>query len=433
MRTRSSVKNKINVITLGCSKNIYDSEVLIGQLKANKKNVVHEKNGNIVVVNTCGFIENAKQESIDVILEQSKNKREGKIDKLYVTGCLSERYKDDLIIQIPEVDEYFGTTDLPNLLKVLNANYKHELVGERILTTPKHYAYLKISEGCNRPCSFCAIPLMRGKHRSVPIENLVFQAKKLASKGVVEIILIAQDLTYYGLDIYKKRSLAKLLKELVKVKGINWIRLHYAFPAGFPMDVLDVIKNNQKICNYLDIPLQHISDDILKSMRRGSNSKKINELIKSFREKIPGIILRTTLIVGYPGESKEDFNLLKEWIKNTKFERLGCFKYSHEEDTYAYNLDDNVSEKVKNERVDQIMKIQSKISLDFNKRCIGKVFNCLIDRKEGPFYIGRTFMDSPDVDNEVLIDATKSYIKIGSFSKVKITDVTNYDLIGEVY
>ena len=433
MRTRSSVKNKINVITLGCSKNIYDSEVLIGQLKANKKNVVHEKNGNIVVINTCGFIENAKQESIDVILEQSKNKREGKIDKLYVTGCLSERYKDDLIIQIPEVDEYFGTTDLPNLLKVLNANYKHELVGERILTTPKHYAYLKISEGCNRPCSFCAIPLMRGKHRSVPIENLVFQAKKLASKGVVEIILIAQDLTYYGLDIYKKRSLAKLLKELVKVKGINWIRLHYAFPAGFPMDVLDVIKNNQKICNYLDIPLQHISDEILKSMRRGSNSKKINELIKSFREKIPGIILRTTLIVGYPGESKEDFNLLKEWIENTKFERLGCFKYSHEEDTYAYNLDDNVSEKVKNERVDQIMKIQSKISLDFNKRCIGKVFNCLIDRKEGPFYIGRTFMDSPDVDNEVLIDATKNYIKIGSFSKVKIIDVTNYDLIGEVY
>ena len=309
MRTRSSVKNKINVITLGCSKNVYDSEVLIGQLKANKKNVVHEKNGNIVVVNTCGFIENAKQESINVILEQSKNKREGKIDKLYVTGCLSERYKNDLIVQIPEVDQYFGTTDLPNLLKVLNANYKHELVGERILTTPNHYAYLKISEGCNRPCSFCAIPLMRGKHKSLPIENLVFQAKKLASKGVVEIILIAQDLTYYGLDIYKKRSLAKLLKELVKVNGIKWIRLHYAFPTGFPMDVLDVIKNNDKICNYLDIPLQHISDNILKSMRRGSNGKKINDLIKSFREKIPGIILRTTIIVGYPGESEKDFNL----------------------------------------------------------------------------------------------------------------------------
>ena len=433
MRTRSSVKNKINVITLGCSKNVYDSEVLIGQLKANKKNVVHEKNGNIVVVNTCGFIENAKQESINVILEQSKNKIEGKIDKLYVTGCLSERYKNDLIVQIPEVDQYFGTTDLPNLLKVLNANYKHELVGERILTTPNHYAYLKISEGCNRPCSFCAIPLMRGKHKSLPIENLVFQAKKLASKGVVEIILIAQDLTYYGLDIYKKRSLAKLLKELVKVKGIKWIRLHYAFPTGFPMDVLDVIKNNDKICNYLDIPLQHISDYILKSMRRGSNGKKINDLIKSFRKKIPGIILRTTLIVGYPGESEEDFDLLKEWIEKTKFERLGCFKYSHEENTYAYSLDDNVSEEVKNQRVDQVMKIQSKISLDFNKRCIGKVFNCLIDRKEGSFYIGRTFMDSPDVDNEVLIDATKNYIKIGSYTKIKITDVTDYDLIGEVY
>ena len=433
MRTRSSVKNKINVITLGCSKNVYDSEVLIGQLKANKKNVVHEKNGNIVVVNTCGFIENAKQESINVILEQSKNKREGKIDKLYVTGCLSERYKNDLIVQIPEVDQYFGTTDLPNLLKVLDANYKHELVGERILTTPNHYAYLKISEGCNRPCSFCAIPLMRGKHKSLPIENLVFQAKKLASKGVVEIILIAQDLTYYGLDIYKKRSLAKLLKELVKVNGIKWIRLHYAFPTGFPMDVLDVIKNNDKICNYLDIPLQHISDYILKSMRRGSNGKKINDLIKSFRKKIPGIILRTTLIVGYPGESEEDFDLLKEWIEKTKFERLGCFKYSHEENTYAYSLDDNVSEEVKNQRVDQVMKIQSKISLDFNKRCIGKVFNCLIDRKEGSFYIGRTFMDSPDVDNEVLIDATKNYIKIGSYTKIKITDVTDYDLIGEVY
>ena len=433
MRTRSSVKNKINVITLGCSKNVYDSEVLIGQLKANKKNVVHEKNGNIVVVNTCGFIENAKQESINVILEQSKNKREGKIDKLYVTGCLSERYKNDLIVQIPEVDQYFGTTDLPNLLKVLDANYKHELVGERILTTPNHYAYLKISEGCNRPCSFCAIPLMRGKHKSLPIENLVFQAKKLASKGVVEIILIAQDLTYYGMDIYKKRSLAKLLKELVKVNGIKWIRLHYAFPTGFPMDVLDVIKNNDKICNYLDIPLQHISDNILKSMRRGSNGKKINDLIKSFREKIPGIILRTTLIVGYPGESEEDFDLLKEWIEKTKFERLGCFKYSHEENTYAYSLDDNVLEEVKNKRVDQVMKIQSKISLDFNKRCIGKVFNCLIDRKEGSFYIGRTFMDSPDVDNEVLIDATKNYIKIGSYTKIKITDVTDYDLIGEVY
>jgi len=309
MRTKSTTINKINIITLGCSKNIYDSEVLMGQLKANKKNVVHEKEGNIVVVNTCGFIDNAKEESINTILEQVKNKKAGNIDKLYVTGCLSERYKVDLIKQIPEVDQYFGTTDLPSLLKVLNANYMHELVGERILTTPKHYAYLKISEGCDRSCSFCAIPLMRGKHRSIPIENLIYQAKMLASEGVVELILIAQDLTSYGLDLYKKRSLTKLLNKLVEIEGIYWIRLHYAFPTGFPLDVIKFMNENDKICNYLDIPLQHISDNVLKSMRRGSNSLKINRLIETFREKVPNIILRTTLIIGYPGESEEDFSL----------------------------------------------------------------------------------------------------------------------------
>ncbi len=432
MRTKSTTINKINIITLGCSKNIYDSEVLMGQLKANKKNVVHEKEGNIVVVNTCGFIDNAKEESINTILEQVKNKKAGNIDKLYVTGCLSERYKVDLIKQIPEVDQYFGTTDLPSLLKVLNANYMHELVGERILTTPKHYAYLKISEGCDRSCSFCAIPLMRGKHRSIPIENLIYQAKMLASEGVVELILIAQDLTSYGLDLYKKRSLTKLLNKLVEIEGIYWIRLHYAFPTGFPLDVIKFMNENDKICNYLDIPLQHISDNVLKSMRRGSNSLKINRLIETFREKVPNIILRTTLIIGYPGESEEDFSLMKEWLNEIKFERLGCFAYSHEENTHAYNYDDDVPEKVKKDRVNQIMNLQSKLSWAFNKKCIGKTFNCLIDRKEGEFYIGRTFMDSPDVDNEVLIDATKNFLKIGSFSKIKIIDATNYDLTGIV-
>ena len=430
MRTRSKKRNKINVITLGCSKNIYDSEIIIKQLEASKKNVVHEEKGNIVVINTCGFINNAKQESIDTILEQIEYKQTGIVDKVYVTGCLSERYKNDLEKEIPDVDQYFGTTDLPQLLKVLEADYKHELVGERILTTPKHYAYLKIAEGCDRPCSFCAIPLMRGKHRSTPIEKLVDQAKNLAKNGVKELILIAQDLTYYGLDLYKERRLAQLLSALSKLDGIEWIRLHYAFPTGFPEDVLEVMRNESKICNYLDIPLQHISDKILKSMRRGTNKEKTNSLIKRFRKLVPGIVLRTTLIVGYPGETDKDFEILKKWVKEMRFERLGCFKYSHEEDTHAYLLKDDVPEELKQKRLNEIMEIQSKIALNNNEKLIGKVFKCLIDRKEGTNFIGRTFMDSPDVDNEVVIDAKKFYVKLGEFVSIRIIGANNYDLVG---
>lgn len=430
MRTRSKKRNKINVITLGCSKNIYDSEIIIKQLEASKKNVVHEEKGNIVVINTCGFINNAKQESIDTILEQIEYKQTGIVDKVYVTGCLSERYKNDLEKEIPDVDQYFGTTDLPQLLKVLEADYKHELVGERILTTPKHYAYLKIAEGCDRPCSFCAIPLMRGKHRSTPIEKLVDQAKNLAKNGVKELILIAQDLTYYGLDLYKERRLAQLLSALSKLDGIEWIRLHYAFPTGFPEDVLEVMRNESKICNYLDIPLQHISDKILKSMRRGTNKEKTTLLIKRFRELVPDIVLRTTLIVGYPGETDKDFEILKKWVKEMRFERLGCFKYSHEEDTHAYLLKDDVPEELKQKRLNEIMEIQSKIALNNNERLVGKVFKCLIDRKEGTNFIGRTFMDSPDVDNEVVIDAKKFYLKLGEFVSIRIIGANNYDLVG---
>ena len=430
MRTKYSKRNVINVITLGCSKNIFDSEVLMGQLKANDKNVVHQERGNIEVINTCGFIDNAKEESVNTILEQIQFKKEGKVDEVYVTGCLSERYKTDLEKEIPQVDAYFGTTDLPQLLKVLGADYKHELIGERMLTTPKYFAYMKIAEGCDRPCSFCAIPLMRGKHNSTPIEELVKQAKHLASDGVKELILIAQDLTYYGLDLYKKRSLADLLRSLVKVEGIEWIRLHYAFPTGFPEDVLEVIREESKICNYLDIPLQHISDSILKSMRRGTSQKKTTSLIKKIREKVPGIILRTTLIVGYPGETEEDFEILKNWVKEMRFERLGCFTYSHEENTYAFKLHDNVPEEVKQERSNIIMDIQSQISWENNQACVGKIFRCLIDRKEGLNFVGRTFMDSPDVDNEVLIDAKKFYLKSGEFVNIKITEATDYDLIG---
>ena len=430
MRTRSKKRNKINVITLGCSKNIYDSEIIIKQLEASKKNVVHEEKGNIVVINTCGFINNAKQESIDTILEQIEYKQTGIVDKVYVTGCLSERYKNDLEKEIPDVDQYFGTTDLPQLLKVLEADYKHELVGERILTTPKHYAYLKIAEGCDRPCSFCAIPLMRGKHRSTPIEKLVDQAKNLAKNGVKELILIAQDLTYYGLDLYKERRLAQLLSALSKLDGIEWIRLHYAFPTGFPEDVLEVMRNESKICNYLDIPLQHISDKILKSMRRGTNKEKTTLLIKRFRELVPDIVLRTTLIVGYPGETDKDFEILKKWVKEMRFERLGCFKYSHEEDTHAYLLKDDVPEELKQKRLNEIMEIQSKIALNNNEKLIGKVFKCLIDRKEGTNFIGRTFMDSPDVDNEVVIDAKKFYVKLGEFVSIRIIGANNYDLVG---
>ncbi len=430
MRTKSLKKNTINVITLGCSKNIYDSEVLMGQLRASGKEVVHEKEGNIVVVNTCGFIDNAKEESVNTILEQIQKKEAGDVDKVYVTGCLSERYKPDLEKEIPQVDQYFGTTDLPQLLKVLEADYQHELVGERILTSPKHYAYMKIAEGCDRPCSFCAIPLMRGKHKSTPIEELVKQAEHLAKEGVKELILIAQDLTYYGLDLYKKRRLADLLIALVKVEGIEWIRLHYAFPTGFPEDVLEVMRDEDKICNYLDIPLQHIADPILKSMRRGTTEAKTTALLQKFREEVPGIVLRTSMIVGYPGETEEDFETLKRWVKTMRFERLGCFTYSHEENTHAHQLEDDVPEEVKQQRSNAIMEIQSQISWEHNQSCVGKTFRCLIDRKEGNHYIGRTFMDSPDVDNEVLIDATKHYLKQGEFIQVLVTEASDYDLIG---
>ena len=430
MRTKSVKKNRINVVTLGCSKNVYDSEVLMGQLRANKKEVVHEEEGNIVVINTCGFIANAKEESVNTILEYVDKKQAGEVDKVFVTGCLSERYKPDLEKEIPNVDEYFGTSDLPNLLKALGADYKHELIGERLTTTPKNYAYLKIAEGCDRPCSFCAIPLMRGKHKSKPIEELVLESQKLASNGVKELILIAQDLTYYGLDLYKKRNLAELLKELSKVEGIEWIRLHYAFPTGFPMDVLEVMKEEPKICKYLDIPLQHISDPILKSMRRGTTKAKTTRLLKDFRQIVPNMAIRTTLIVGYPGETEEDFQTLKEWVKDIRFERLGCFTYSHEENTHAYNLEDDVPEEVKQNRANEIMELQSGISWQLNQEKIGKSFRCIIDRKEGNYFIGRTEYDSPDVDNEVLVDARNFYVKIGEFVELEITDAADFDLYG---
>ncbi|TNJ45795.1 30S ribosomal protein S12 methylthiotransferase RimO [Tamlana fucoidanivorans] len=432
MRTKSLKKNKINVVTLGCSKNVYDSEVLMGQLKASGKDVVHEEEGNIVVINTCGFINNAKEESVNTILEYMQKKEEGEVDKVFVTGCLSERYKPDLEKEIPNVDQYFGTTELPGLLKALGADYRHELIGERLTTTPKNYAYLKIAEGCDRPCSFCAIPIMRGRHKSTPIEDLVIEAEKLAANGVKELILIAQDLTYYGLDLYKKRNLAELLEALVKVEGIMWIRLHYAFPTGFPMDVLDLMKKEPKICNYLDIPLQHISDDLLKSMRRGTTKEKTTKLIETFREKVPEMTIRTTLIVGYPGETEAHFEELKAWVKTMRFERLGCFTYSHEENTHAYNLEDDVPEEVKTDRANQIMEVQSQISWELNQEKIGQEFNVVIDRKEGNYFVGRTEFDSPDVDNEVLIDATTTYLKTGEFAKVKVVEAEDFDLYAEV-
>jgi ribosomal protein S12 methylthiotransferase len=434
MRTKSLKKNKINVITLGCSKNVYDSEILMGQLRANGKEVTHEATkdeGNIIVINTCGFIDNAKEESINTILEYAEKKEQGLVDKVFVTGCLSERYRPDLEKEIPNIDQFFGTTELPLLLKALGADYKHELIGERLTTTPKNYAYLKIAEGCDRPCSFCAIPLMRGKHKSTPIEHLVIEAEKLAKNGVKELILIAQDLTYYGLDLYKKRNLAELLEALVKVEGIEWIRLHYAFPTGFPMDVLELMKREPKICNYLDIPLQHISDSILKSMRRGTTQEKTTKLIQEFRALVPEMTIRTTLIVGYPGETEEDFNILKNWIVEMRFERLGCFTYSHEENTHAYLLEDDVPEEVKQDRAAQIMDIQAQISWELNQEKIGKTFKCIIDRKEGEHFVGRTEFDSPYVDNEVLIDASKFYLKTGDFVNLKIIDATEFDLYAE--
>ena len=434
MRVRSSKKNKINVVTLGCSKNVYDSEVLMGQLKANDMHVEHEstsQENDIVVINTCGFIDNAKEESVNTILEYVKRKEEGTVEKVFVTGCLSERYKPDLEREIPDVDQYFGTTELPKLLKALGADYKHELIGERLTTTPKHYAYLKIAEGCDRPCSFCAIPLMRGKHVSKTIEDLVIEAEKLAKNGVKELILIAQDLTYYGLDIYKKRRLADLLLALKEVDGVEWIRLHYAFPTGFPQDVLDVIREEDKVCNYIDIPLQHISDNILKSMKRGTTFEKTNSLLRDFREKVPGMAIRTSLIVGYPGETEEDFEILKSWVRDTKFDRLGVFTYSHEENTSAHDLEDDVPAEVKSARAEEIMAIQQEVSMRLNGEKVGKEFNVLIDRKEGNFFIGRTEYDSPDVDNEVLIDATQHFVRQGDFVKVKVFEASDYDLYAE--
>lgn len=426
MRTKHRKKNKINIVTLGCSKNLYDSEVLMGQLKANNKDVAHEEEGNIVVINTCGFIENAKEESVNTILDFVQRKEEGEVDQVFVTGCLSERYKPDLEKEIPNVDQYFGTRDLPLLLKALGADYKKELVGERLSTTPQHFAYLKIAEGCDRPCSFCAIPLMRGGHKSTPIEDLVTEAEKLAAKGVKELLLIAQDLTYYGLDLYKKRALADLLKELVKVEGIEWIRLHYLFPTGFPEEVLDLIREEPKICNYIDIPLQHIADPVLKSMRRGTTKERTTRLLRLMREKVPSITIRTTLIVGYPGETESDFEVLKEWVRSMRFERLGVFTYSHEENTHAFNLEDDVPAELKQARADEIMAIQQQISAEHNASMVGKRYKVLIDRKEGDFFVGRTEFDSPDVDNEVLVEA--DYLPQGQFVEVEITGSEDYDL-----
>jgi ribosomal protein S12 methylthiotransferase len=436
MKTKSLKKNKVNVVTLGCSKNIVDSEVLMGQLRANKFDVEHEGEDNdhqIVIINTCGFVDNAKQESINTILQYVDAKKAGHVEKVYVTGCLSERYKGDLEKEIPDVDAYFGTRELPKLLKTLKADYKHELVGERLLTTPSHYAYLKISEGCDRPCSFCAIPLMRGGHVSVPVEELVKRSETLAAKGTKELLLIAQDLTYYGLDIYKKRELAKLLDKLSDVEGIEWMRLHYAFPAGFPMEVFDVMKRKKNICNYLDMPLQHISDNMLKSMRRGINKQKTIDIVKQIRDKVPGIALRTTLIAGYPGETEKDHEEMLEWVADTRFDRLGIFTYSHEENTHAHLLKDDVSAKVKKQRADAVMKIQQEISFELNQRKINQTFKTIIDRKEGEYFIGRTEFDSADVDNEVLVKADNTvYLSPGSFVNVKITEATDFDLYGKL-
>ncbi len=436
MKTKTLKKNKVNVVTLGCSKNIFDSEVMMAQLQANKFTVEHEAqqdDSEIVIINTCGFIDNAKQESIDTIIRYADAKAEGLVEKVYVTGCLSERYKEELKTDIPEIDGYFGTRELPRLLKTLKADYKKELVGERLLTTPSHYAYFKIAEGCDRPCSFCAIPLMRGKHVSTPIDQLVNNAKSLAEQGVKELMLIAQDLTYYGLDIYKKRNLAELLDKLSDVNGIDWIRLHYAFPSGFPMDVLDVMKGRENICNYLDMPLQHGSTAMLKAMKRGITREKTEDLIAKIREKVPGIALRTTLISGFPGETDADFQEMYDWVEKSRFERLGIFTYSHEENTSAYALEDNVPAELKQERADIIMDLQAGISHDLNQDKIGKTFKVLFDKAEGDYFIGRTEFDSPEVDNEVLVKISEeNHIRIGDFANVKITSADHYDLFGNV-
>ena len=435
MKTKTLKKNKVNVVTLGCAKNIFDSEVMMAQLKANSFDVEHESeeaDAEIVIINTCGFIDNAKEESINTILAWAKEKEEGNVSKLYVTGCLSERYKPELERDIPEVDAFFGTRELPRLLKTLKADYKHELVGERLLTTPSHYAYFKISEGCDRPCSFCAIPLMRGKHLSTPEEQLIQNAKNLAANGTKELILIAQDLTYYGLDIHKKRTLSDLLKRLSDVEGIDWIRLQYAFPSGFPMDVLDVMNERENICKYLDMPLQHGTTKMLQAMRRGITREKTDALIQDIRMKVPDIAIRTTLISGFPGESKEDHAELVNWVEAMRFDRLGVFTYSHEENTHAFALKDDVPARTKKKRADEIMEAQSHISLELNEEKVGRVFKTLIDKVEGDYYIGRTQFDSPEVDNEVVIPKSEGYLRIGDFAEIEIVRAEHYDLIGKI-
>jgi ribosomal protein S12 methylthiotransferase len=435
LKTKTLAKDKVSVITLGCSKNTVDSEVMMAHLAHGGYDVIHDKwkkGRNVVIVNTCGFIDKAKEESINTIMEYADAKSKGKIEKLYVTGCLSQRYKDNLETEIPEVDAYYGTAELPRLLKNFKIDYKHELVGERFLSTPKHFAYLKISEGCNRTCSFCAIPLMRGKHISINIENLVEEAKKLAQKGVKELILIAQELTYYGIDIYKKRKLPELLAALADVEGIEWIRLHYAYPAQFPMEIIDEMAKNPKVCHYLDMPLQHAGDNVLKSMRRNITNDETRDLIKNIRAKVPDIAIRTTMLVGYPGETEQDFEELKSFIEDMRFERLGVFQYSHEESTRAHKLEDDISATIKEERAADLMDIQEQISLELNKQKIGKTFKVLFDRKEGNYFIGRTEYDSPEVDNEVLVKADKSYVRVGDFASVKIHTAEAFDLYGEI-
>ena len=435
MKARTLKQDKVNVITLGCSKNLVDSENLITQLRGNDYDVVHDsqdEDANIVIINTCGFIDLAKQESIDTILEYAVVKKSGGIDKLFVTGCLSQRYKDDLEKEIPEVDAYFGTLELPGLLAKLNADYKHELIGERLITTPMHYAYLKISEGCNRTCSFCAIPLMRGGHVSRPIEELVKEAQSLARRGVKEIMLIAQELTYYGLDIYKKRDLPRLLHALADVEGIEWIRLHYAYPSKFPLEILDVIAERPEICNYLDMPLQHASNTVLERMRRQITREETVELVQQARLRIPNLTLRTTMLVGYPQETDQEFGELCDFVKEMEFDRLGVFQYSHEESTRAYDVEDDISPELKAERANELMEIQQEISTRKNHEKVGKTFKTLFDRKEGGYFVGRTEGDSPEVDNEVLVPAKKQFARIGDFAQVRITEATEYDIYGEI-
>lgn len=435
MRTKTLKKNKINIVTLGCSKNLVDSEVLLSQLKGNDMDATHESqknDANIIVVNTCGFIDNAKQESIDTILQYVGEKEAGRIDKLYVTGCLSHRYKDELEEEIPQVDAYFGTLELPNLLNTLGADYKHELIGERLTTTPQHYAYLKISEGCNRPCSFCAIPLMRGKHVSKPVEQIVLEAKNLVKHGTKEIMLIAQDSTYYGIDIYGERRLKELLEQLSDVEGLEWIRLHYAYPSQFPENILPVMASRKNICKYLDIPVQHISDNVLKSMRRGITKRRTYELLNTIKEQIPGITIRTTLLVGHPGETLEDFEELKQFIRDFKFDRLGVFTYSHEENTHAHTLTDDVPAEEKQRRAEELMALQEEISLAKNEEKVGQTLKVLFDRKEGQYFVGRTEADSPEVDNEVLVDAKENFVRIGDFANVLITGAEAFDLMGKI-